>query len=81
MKLSNSSARKIFEKFGVTTKALLVFVFGNAFWDKLVDFFGSTDEIICMTIEILAVALIVKFFKYFIVGLFTVSIVLFILFI
>ncbi|MBQ7476904.1 MAG: hypothetical protein IJT06_05870 [Selenomonadaceae bacterium] len=44
-------------------KAILMFVFGNALWDKLVEYFGSTDAVVEATVIVLVVALIVKFHK------------------
>ncbi len=44
-------------------KAIIMFVFGNALWDKLVDYFGSTDAVIEAAIIVLAVALFIKFHK------------------
>ena len=44
-------------------KALLMFVFGNAFWDKLVEIFGSPEAVVEVTIALLVVAFIVKYFK------------------
>ena len=44
-------------------KALLIFVFGNAFWDKLVEIFGSPEAMVEVTIALLVVAFIVKYFK------------------
>lgn len=44
-------------------KAMLMFVFGNAFWDKLVEFFGSPDAVVLTALAIAAIILIVRFFK------------------
>ena len=44
-------------------KALLMFVFGNAFWDKLVEIFGSPEAVVEVTIALLVVAFIIKYFK------------------
>ncbi len=44
-------------------KALLMFVFGNAFWDKLVEIFGSPEAVVEVTIVLLVVAFIIKYFK------------------
>lgn len=44
-------------------KTLLMFVFGNAFWDKLVEIFGSPEAVVEVTIALLVVAFIVKYFK------------------
>lgn len=44
-------------------KAILTFVFGNALWDKLVEYFGSTDAVIEAAIVVLIVGLIIKFHK------------------
>ena len=58
-------------------KALIMFLFGNALWDKLVEYFGSTDAVIEAGIIAVIVALLIKFFKE-IIGL---AIILFILWI
>jgi len=44
-------------------KALIMFLFGNAFWDKLVEYFGSTDAVIEVGIIVVIVALVIKFYK------------------
>ena len=44
-------------------KALIMFVFGNALWDKLVEYFGSTDAVVEAAVAALIVALIIKFHK------------------
>ena len=44
-------------------KALIMFVFGNALWDKLVEYFGSTEAVVEATVIVLVVALIIKFHK------------------
>ncbi len=44
-------------------KSLIMFVFGNALWDKLVEIFGSPEAVIEVTIAVVAVAVIVKYFK------------------
>ena len=44
-------------------KTLLMFVFGNAFWDKLVEIFGSPEAVVEVTIALLVVAFIIKYFK------------------
>ncbi len=44
-------------------KAILMFVGGNALWDKLVEYFGSTDKVIEVAIIFLVLFTLVKFFK------------------
>ena len=44
-------------------KAIIMFFFGNALWDKLVEYFGSTEAVIEVGIIILIGALIIKFHK------------------
>lgn len=44
-------------------KAILMFIGGNALWDKLVEFFGSTNAVIEATVIFLGLFLLVKFFK------------------
>jgi hypothetical protein len=44
-------------------KALIVFLFSNAIWDKLVEYFGSTEAVVEAGILALIVILIIKFFK------------------
>lgn len=44
-------------------KALLMFVGGNALWDKLVEFFGSPDAVVATAVAIAAIILIVKYFR------------------
>lgn len=44
-------------------KALIMFVFGNALWDKLVDYFGSPEAVVGATVIVLVVALMIKFYK------------------
>ncbi|MBR5914743.1 MAG: hypothetical protein IKZ58_10350 [Selenomonadaceae bacterium] len=44
-------------------KALIMFVFGNALWDKLVEYFGSTEAVVEAAIIAVIVALIIKFHK------------------
>lgn len=42
-------------------KAIIMFFFGNALWDKLVEFFGSTDAVIEVGVIVLIIALVIKF--------------------
>ena len=42
-------------------KMLFTFVFGNALWDYLVAFFGSTQAVVEISIFLLAAIIIVKF--------------------
>lgn len=44
-------------------KAILMFVGGNALWDKLVDYFGSTEAVVEAAVIFLGLFLLVKFFK------------------
>ena len=44
-------------------KALLMFVGGNALWDKLVEFFGSSEAVVATAVAIAAIILIVRYFK------------------
>ncbi|MBQ7705070.1 MAG: hypothetical protein IJT73_06570 [Selenomonadaceae bacterium] len=44
-------------------KAILMFVGGNAFWDELVEFFGSTENVVAVSILLVAVILIIRYFK------------------
>ncbi len=44
-------------------KALLMFVFGNAFWDKLVEFFGSPEAVVATAVAIVVIIFVVRFFK------------------
>lgn len=44
-------------------KAILAFVGGNALWDKLVEYFGSTNAVIEVAIMLIGLFLLVKFFK------------------
>lgn len=44
-------------------KAILMFVGGNALWDKLVDYFGSTEAVVEAAVGFLGLFLLVKFFK------------------
>jgi hypothetical protein len=44
-------------------KAVIMFVFGNAVWDKLVDYFGSTDAVVEAAVAAVIIALIIKFYK------------------
>ncbi len=44
-------------------KAILMFVGGNALWDKLVDYFGSTEAVVEVAIGFIGLFLLVKFFK------------------
>lgn len=44
-------------------KTIFLFVFGNAFWDKLVEFFGSTDAVIEAAVLLLLLVFCVKFFR------------------
>lgn len=60
-------------------KVILMFVFGNALWDKLVEFFGSTEDVIFAAILLVALIVVVKFFKQ-IVGLAVVIFILWMLF-
>ncbi len=60
-------------------KVILMFVFGNALWDKLVEFFGSTEDVIFAAIVLVALIVVVKFFKQ-IVGLAVVIFILWMLF-
>ena len=45
----------------VMIKMLFTFVFGNALWDYLVAFFGSTQAVVEISIFLLAAIIIVKF--------------------
>ena len=44
-------------------KPLIMFIFGNALWDKLVEIFGSTEAVVEVTIALIVLAVIVKYFK------------------
>lgn len=44
-------------------KAIIMFVFGNALWDKLVEFFGSTEAVVEAAIELVLLAIAIKFLK------------------
>ena len=44
-------------------KALIMFLFGNAIWDKLVEYFGSTDAVVEAGIIVIIIALAIKFYK------------------
>ena len=44
-------------------KALIMFVFGNALWDKLVEYFGSPEAVVEVAVIIVIVALVIKFHK------------------
>ena len=44
-------------------KALIMFIFGNAIWDKLVEYFGSTDAVIEAGIIVVIIAFMIKFYK------------------
>ena len=44
-------------------KAIITFIFGNTFWDYLVDFFGSTEEIIKFAVITLAISTLIKYIK------------------
>jgi hypothetical protein len=44
-------------------KAFLMFVGSNALWDKMVDYFGSTETVVEATVILLGLFLLVKFFK------------------
>ncbi|MBQ6976065.1 MAG: hypothetical protein IJQ16_05900 [Selenomonadaceae bacterium] len=56
-------------------KGIIMFLFGNALWDKLVEYFGSTDAVIEAGIVVVVIALLIKFHEE-IIGL---AILLFIL--
>ncbi|MBO4400940.1 MAG: hypothetical protein J5809_03740 [Selenomonadaceae bacterium] len=59
-------------------KAVLMFVFGNALWDKLVEFFGSPEAVVATAVAIIVIVLVVKFFKE-IVGLVVIAYILWLL--
>jgi hypothetical protein len=42
-------------------KAIILFFGSNALWDKLVEFFGSTEAVVEVGILVVVVALIIKF--------------------
>ena len=44
-------------------KSLIMFIFGNALWDKLVEIFGSTEAVVEVAIALIVLAVIVKYFK------------------
>ena len=44
-------------------KSLIMFVFGNALWDKLVEIFGSTDAVVEATVTLIVAGLIVYYFR------------------
>ncbi len=42
-------------------KGLIMFLFGNALWDKLVEYFGSTEAVVEAGIIVIIFALLIKF--------------------
>ena len=56
-------------------KAMLMFVGGNALWDKLVEFFGSPDAVVLTAVAIAVIVLVVRFFKE-VVGLIVIAYIL-----
>lgn len=44
-------------------KAVLMFVFGNALWDKLVEFFGSPEAVVATAVAIVVIVFVVKYFQ------------------
>ncbi len=50
-------------------KALITFIFGNALWDKLVEYFGSTEEVVTVAVLSIIAFLAIKYFKKFLIGM------------
>ena len=44
-------------------KALLMFVFGNALWDYLVEIFGSTTNVVTAAVILIVLFLVIRYFK------------------
>ena len=44
-------------------KILLSFVFGNALWDYLVEYFGSTEAVVEAALIVIGLVLFIKFHK------------------
>ena len=42
-------------------KLLFTFVFGNALWDYLVAYFGSTEAVVEISVVVLAALIIIRF--------------------
>ena len=60
-------------------KSLIMFIFGNALWDKLVDYFGSPEAVIGALFAAVAVALVAYIIKKIVEILIGLSIIFFIL--
>ncbi len=60
-------------------KAIIMFVFGNAVWDWLVEFFGSTEDVVKVTVLTLVVFLCIKFFKRFLIGVAVIAAIVFVM--
>ena len=44
-------------------KTILLFVGGNALWDKIVEYFGSVEAVVEATVILIGLFLFLKFFK------------------
>ncbi len=44
-------------------KSLIMFIFGNALWDKLVDYFGSTEAVVEAAVILIFGIAIVWYFR------------------
>ncbi len=50
-------------------KAIITFVFGNVLWDKLVEYFGSGEEVVKVVVLSIIAFLAIKYFKKFLIGM------------
>ena len=60
-------------------KAIIMFVFGNAVWDWLVEFFGSTEDVVKVALLTVIVFMCIKFFKQFIIGVAVIAAIVFVM--